>query len=41
MLRFKNGREKFRKKESTDTVSIVITGDVCPWHDAVEAIKKR
>ena len=39
MLRFKNGREEFRKSESADTVSIVITGDVCPWHDAVDPVK--
>ena len=39
MLRFKNGREEFRKSESADTVNIVITGDVCPWKDAVELVK--
>ncbi len=39
MLTFKNGREEFRKTKSADTVSIAVTGDVCPWHDAIEPVK--
>lgn len=39
MLSFKNGREEFRKSESADSLSILIAGDTCPWHNAVEPIK--
>lgn len=39
MLSFKDGREEFRKSESADSLSIVITGDACPWHTAIEPIK--
>jgi Bacterial capsule synthesis protein PGA_cap len=39
MLVFKDGREEFRKSESADSLSIVITGDACPWHNAIEPIK--
>jgi Bacterial capsule synthesis protein PGA_cap len=39
MLSFINGREEFRKSESSDNLSIVIAGDTCPWEDAIEVIK--
>ena len=39
MLTFKNGREEFRKSKSADNLSIVIAGDTCPWHLAIEPIK--
>jgi len=39
MLSFTNGREEFRRSESVDNLSIVITGDACPWKDAVKPIK--
>jgi poly-gamma-glutamate synthesis protein (capsule biosynthesis protein) len=40
MFTFKDGKEAFRKKESENTLSIVVTGDVCPWHDVIEPVKK-
>jgi len=41
MLSFKNGCEEFRKSESSESLSIVIAGDTCPWEDAIEAIKNN
>ena len=39
MLIFNNGREDFRKSDSVDSLSIVVSGDLCPWRDAIEPIK--
>ncbi|MEA2013107.1 MAG: CapA family protein [Verrucomicrobiota bacterium] len=39
MLTFTNGKEKFRKSKTADTLSIAMTGDCCPHNDAVESIK--
>jgi poly-gamma-glutamate synthesis protein (capsule biosynthesis protein) len=39
MLTFKQGIETFRESVSESHLSITITGDVCPWQDAVETVK--
>lgn len=38
MLKFKDGKETLRAQSDGKTIDILITGDCCPWHDAIEPI---
>ena len=38
-LEFKNGKEFIREPVSDDTFSMVITGDCCPWENAIKTIR--
>ncbi|MFA7230436.1 MAG: CapA family protein, partial [Victivallaceae bacterium] len=39
MLKFTDGKEVFRNAQDGQTVDILIVGDCCPWHDAIEPVK--